>query len=36
MAGLKAPVSGIEEGGAGMAPINGRNEGELDATIFLF
>jgi hypothetical protein len=34
MAGLKAPVFGIEEGG--MAPINGGNEGEIDAAIFLF
>jgi hypothetical protein len=35
MAGLKAPVSGIEEGG-GMVPINGGNEGGLDAAVFLF
>jgi hypothetical protein len=34
MAGLKALVFGIEEGG--MVLINGGNEGEIDATVFLF
>jgi hypothetical protein len=35
MAGLKAPISEIEEGG-GWRRFMGGNEGELDAADFLF